>query len=119
MSLTHSILLKKRDALHWVDRTVFVCIFSPSPVASRDLITIGCIWSTLAHPGLSMEEADKSREDPSCQASKDKESQVERGPWCEVRTFSSQDLQACEWKRQACVCVCAGGIKLVHAYACE
>lgn len=53
-----------------------------------------------------MEEADKSREDPSCQASKDKEAQVERGPWCEVRTFRSQDLQVCEWKEQDCVHVC-------------
>ncbi len=55
------------------------------------VITIGCILSTLARPGLSMEEADKSREDPGCQASKDKEAQVESGPKCEGRILSQQD----------------------------
>ncbi|KAJ4940212.1 hypothetical protein JOQ06_026521 [Pogonophryne albipinna] len=40
--------------------------------------TIGCNWITLAHPGLSMEEADKSGEDPGCHASTDKEAQHKR-----------------------------------------
>lgn len=59
-----------------------VCVCAPHLLRPpRDLvITKGCVWSELARSGLSVLGADKSGEDPDCQASKDKAAQVESWP---------------------------------------